>query len=695
MDEKEYLVGVDTGGTFTDCVVMDEEGEVTIGKSPSTPQDFSLGILNSIEVVAQEMGLTRDELLQKTKLFSHGTTVATNATITRQGVKIGFITTKGFEDTLFIMRGKGRVDGLLEMEIRHESVARKPEALLPRKRVKGAIERVDCFGKIVVPLQEEELRVVIKELVEDEGVEAIGVCLLWSFAYIEHEKRIKQLIGEMYPHIYVTISCELVAALHEYARSNTTAIDAFVGPLTRVYFDSLKKKLGDNGYNNPIMIMQSYGGVVAVEDVRPVFTAVSGPAGGVIGARYWGDILGMDSIISTDVGGTSFDVSVIPHRERIFAKEPYVGRFRVLMPTIDIVTIGAGGGSIAWIDEDTKTLKVGPMSAGAEPGPVCYGRGGEKPTVTDADVVLGYIDPDYFLGGKIKVSKQAAMESIGAVGKKIGLDAVETAAGIYDIQNEHMIDLIRSVMIERGYDPRDFSVFAFGGGGPTHAATYGPENKVKNVVMFPTSSVFSAFGIVTSDVVHTSELSRRFRFPVDSGEVNVIFDGLENRLQNKLRAAGFEDDRIELLRTFKMRYGMQVHELRVPALRKKYNDEDMQVISDDFERRYEDVYGKDTGYREAGIDIISFEVEAVGNIKKPNIKKHAMGGSDSSGAIREKRDVYFRKAGGFVDTNIYEMLKLKAGNLIEGPAVIEAPTTTVVILPEQLARIDEYLNIII
>ncbi|MDY6974091.1 MAG: hydantoinase/oxoprolinase family protein [Thermodesulfobacteriota bacterium] len=695
MGEKEYLVGVDTGGTFTDCVVMDEEGEITIGKSPSTPQDFSLGILNSIEVVAEELGLSRDDLLKKTKLFSHGTTVATNATITRQGVKIGFITTKGFEDTLFIMRGKGRVDGLLEMEIRHESVARKPEPLLPRKRVKGAIERVDCFGNVVVPLQEEHLRVIIKELVEEEGVEAIGVCLLWSFAHSEHERRIKELINEMYPHIYVTVSCDLVAAVHEYARSNTTAIDAFVGPLTRVYFDSLRKKLGDYGYNNPIMIMQSYGGVVDVEDVRPVFTAVSGPAGGVIGARYWGDILGMENIISTDVGGTSFDVSVIPHRERIFAKEPYVGRFRVLMPTIDIVTIGAGGGSVAWVDEGTKTLKVGPASAGAEPGPVCYGRGGDKPTVTDADVVLGYIDPEYFLGGRIKVSKEAALKAIEALGKQIGLDAVETAAGIYDIQNEHMIDLIRSVMIERGYDPRDFSVFAFGGGGPTHAATYGPENKVKNVVMFPTSSVFSAFGIVTSDVVHTAELSRRFRFPVDTKEVNAIFEDLETRMQSKLGHAGFEDSEIALLRTLKMRYGMQVHEIRVPVERKNYSDEDMETVSDDFERRYEEIYGKDTGYREAGIDIVSFEVEAVGQIKKPNIKKHEIAGEDASQAIREKRDVFFRKAGGFVGTNIYEMLKLKAGNLIAGPAVIEAPTTTVVILPEQLARVDEYLNIVI
>lgn len=695
MEKKEYLIGVDTGGTFTDCVLMDEQGEIFIGKSPSTPDDFSMGIINSIDVVAKEMGITMDELLNNTKLFSHGTTVATNAAITRQGVKTGLLTTRGFEDTIFIMRGKGRVDGLLEMEIRHETAARKPEPLLPRKRVRGVVERVDCFGKVVVPLQEKELRKAITELVEKEKVEAIAVCLLWSFVHPEHEKRVKEVINEMYPDIYVTISYDLVAAVHEYARSNTTVIDAYVGPLTRVYFDSLKGKMRKAGYKGTVMIMQSYGGVVEVEDVKPVYTAVSGPAGGVIGARYWGEILGMENIISTDVGGTSFDVSVVPRRERIFAKDPYVGRFRVLMPTIDIITIGAGGGSIAWVDEDTNALKVGPQSAGAEPGPVCYGRGGTQPTVTDADVVLGYIDPDYFLGGKIKVSKEAAVKAIEEVGKRIGFDAVETAAGIYDIQNEHMIDLIRSVMIERGYDPRDFSVFAFGGGGPTHAATYGPENKVKNTVMFPTSSVFSAFGIVTSDVVHTTELSRRFRFPVDPQEINAIFEDMEKKMHKRLTTSGFKEKDIELLRTVKMRYGMQVHEIRVPVERITFDENSAQGISDNFEKRYEEIYGKDTGYRQAGIDIIAFEVEAVGAIKKPNIKKHTMVGTDSSEAIRQKREVFFRKSGGFVKTNIYDMLKLQAGNIIEGPAVIEAPTTTAVILPGQIARADEYLNIII
>jgi len=695
MDKKEYWVGVDTGGTFTDCVVIDQEGEVALGKASSTPHNFAVGILDSVNAVAEELGITSEELLRHTKLFSHGTTVATNATITLQGAKAGLITTKGFEDTIFIMRGKGRVDGLLEMEIRHETAARKPPALLPRRRVRGVTERIDCFGKVVVPLDLEEVKQAIRELVEDEGVESVAVCLLWSFAHPEHERIIKQYIQKTYPGIYVSVSHEVRAAIHEYARSLTTVIDAFVGPLTCVYFDELEKDLQQKGYKGPLMIMQSYGGVVEKKEVVPVFTAVSGPAGGVVGSRYWGEILGIDNIISTDVGGTSFDVSLIPARERIFAKEPYIGRYRVLIPTIDIVTIGAGGGSIAWVDEATGTLKVGPLSAGADPGPVCYGKGGAQPTVTDADIILGYIDPDYFLGGKMKVNGEASRKAIFELGKRLGLDTVETAAGIYDIQNEHMSDLIRSVMIERGYDPRDFSVFAFGGGGPTHGATYGPENGVKSVVMFPYSSVFSAYGIVTADVIHSAEMSRRYRLPADAEEINSLFEELEAGQIKRLMAAGFKREEIIISKSLKMRYGLQVHEISVPLERERMTAESVGALADRFEARYEEIYGKGTGYREAGIDIVSFELEAVGPIAKPKLKRYEWGGADSSGAIKTKRDVYFRKKGGFAKTNIYQMEKLKPGNRIEGPAVIEVPTTTVVVLPEQVAKVDEYLNIII
>ncbi len=695
MATKEYWIGVDTGGTFTDCVVIDQDGEVTLGKSSSTPPNFAVGILDSVKVVAGELGITTEELLKNTKLFSHGTTVATNATITLQGARVGLLTTKGFEDTIFIMRGKGRVDGLLEMEIRHETTAHKPPPLLPRRRVRGVTERIDCFGSVVVPLDLEELKRLVKELVEDEGVESIAVALLWSFAHPEHERTIKEYIQKTYPGIYVTVSHEVRAALHEYARSLTTVIDAFVGPLTRVYFDELEKDLQKKGYKGPLMIMQSHGGVVEKKEVVPVFTAVSGPAGGVVGSRYWGEILGIENIVSTDVGGTSFDVSLIPARERVFAKEAYIGRYRVLIPTIDIVTIGAGGGSIAWVDEATGTLKVGPQSAGAVPGPVCYGKGGSEPTVTDADIILGYMDPNYFLGGKMKVDGEASRKAIEKLGKKLGFDAIETAAGIYDIQNEHMTDLIRSVMIERGYDPRDFSVFAFGGGGATHAATYGPENGVKRVVMFPYSSVFSAYGIATTDVIHNAEMSRRYRLPADAKEINALFEELEAGQVKRLVDAGFKREEIIISKNLKMRYGLQVHEISVPVERAKMSAAAVAALADRFEAKYEQIYGRGTGYREAGIDIVSFEVEAIGPIAKPKMKKHAWAGENSSGAIKTTRDVYFRKKGGFVKTNIYQMDKLQPGNIIEGPAVIEVPTTTVVILPEQLAKMDQYLNIII
>ncbi len=693
--EREYLISVDTGGTFTDCVVVDEEGEVTIAKAPSTPHDFSQGVLNSVKVAAEMMGITLEEMFRHTRLFFHGTTVATNATIVRSGAKVGLITTKGFEDTIFIMRGRGRVDGLLEMEIRHETTARKPEQLLPRYRVKGVTERVDCFGKVIVPLDKAEAREAIRYLVEDQKVEAIAVCLLWSFAHPEHEKEIKGIINEMYPDIWVSISSDIMPAVREYPRSNTTVIDSYVGPLTFKYLNHLSKTLKDNGYKYPLMVMQSYGGVVEIRDVRPVFTAVSGPAGGVVGGRYWAELLGVENIITTDVGGTSFDVSVVPARERIFAREPLIDRFVVLIPMIDIVTIGAGGGTIAWIDEATGMLKAGPMSAGADPGPVCYKTGGTEPTVTDADVVLGYIDPNYFLGGRMKIDKSSAFEAIGKLGKRLGLDPVETASGIYDIQNEHMTDLVRSVMIEKGYDPRDFTLFAFGGGGPTHAATYGPENRVRNVVMFPTAAVFSAYGIVTSDVIHSYELSRRFRLPAAPEEINQVFEEMEKRVLRSIVESGFKEEEVIIERSLKMRYGLQVHEVRIPVPLGSYGASDIQKISDLFEKRYEELYGKGTGYREAGIDIISFGVEAIGKLRKPEVRRYEFEDEDSSKAIKGKRDVNIKKRGGFVRTNIYDGANLRCGNLIEGPAVIEYPTTTAIILPDQMAKVDEYLNIVI
>lgn len=691
----EYLISVDTGGTFTDCVVVDEKGGVIIAKAPSTPHDFSIGVLDSVKVAAEMINISMEELLKNARLFLHGTTVATNAAIVRSGAKVGLITTKGFQDTIFIMRGRGRTDGLLEMEIRHETTTQKPKHLLPRWRVVGVTERVDCFGEVLAPLNTDEVREAAGYLVDEQGVEAIAVCLLWSFRNPSHEIEIKKIIEEMYPHIWVSISTDLAPSHREYPRSNTAVIDSYVGPLTSKYLAHMEKTLKDRGYEHPLMIMQSYGGVLEAKYVHPVFTAVSGPAGGVVGSRYWADLMGIENIITTDVGGTSFDVSIVPARERLFAREPLIGRFVVLIPMIDILTVGAGGGTTAWIDQTTQLLKVGPRSAGADPGPVCYQKGGSEPTVTDADVVLGYIDPEYCLGGRMKIDREAAICSMEQMGKQLGMDHVETAAAIYDIQNEHMADLIRSAMIEKGYDPRDFTLFAFGGGGPTHAATYGPENRVKNVVMFPISAVFSAYGIVTSDVINSYELARHFRLPGDSEEINRVFEDMEKTIIRRVVEQGFREEQIILQRSLKMRYGIQVHEVRIPAPPGSYDPDKIKEISNLFEKKYEDIYGKGTGYREAGIDIVSFEVEGIVRLPNPKMKKYELSGTDSGHALRCKRPVYFKDPDGFVDTKVYYGDKLKAGNVVEGPTVIEYPTTTAVILPNQVAKVDEYLNLII
>ncbi|MDP2727127.1 MAG: hydantoinase/oxoprolinase family protein, partial [Dehalococcoidia bacterium] len=387
-----YFVGVDTGGTFTDCVIMDGDGKLVLGKSPSTPPDFAVGVLGAVGVAAESMGLTLEDLLQQTVLFTHGTTVATNAMLTRSGARTGLITTEGFEDTIIMMRAIGRVVGLTEEEIKHMVATNKPVPIVPRTLIKGVTERVDYKGAVLRALDKEAARRAIKELV-DEGVEAIAVCFLWSFMNPTHEREVLRLIKEMYPGVFASISSDLTPKLGEYERTATAAINAYVGPATSRYIASFSDQLKGKGFAYVPLIMQAYGGCLPADRAveRPVEMIGSGPAGGVIGSKFMAELMGHNNVITTDVGGTSFDVGLIYGGVPELAKEPSIGQYRLMVPSIEIKSIGAGGGSIAWVEPVTNLLKVGPRSAGARPGPVCYDAGGTDPTVTDADLVLGYL----------------------------------------------------------------------------------------------------------------------------------------------------------------------------------------------------------------------------------------------------------------------------------------------------------------
>lgn len=692
-----YMVGVDSGGTFTDCVVVDSQGRITLGKAPSTPHDFSLGVLDSVAEAARALGLSLGQLLAQTQVFAHGTTVTTNALLTRSGVKTGLITTKGFEDTLLIGRVHQKVAGLSEREIIHAVKLDKAEPIVPRSLIKGVTERVDYQGRVLVPLDLGEAAQAVRELVE-AGVEAIAICFLWSFMNPSHEGQVRGLVQREHPQVFVTASSDLTPQMGEYERTATAALNCYLGPVAYHYLQSLSHQLREQGLRCPLLVMQSTGGVLPAEEVREkaVNTLSSGPVGGITGARFLGKVLGYDHIICTDVGGTSFDVGLIVGGQAEQAREPVAGKYHTLVPTVDISSIGTGGGSMAWIEPVTGILRVGPQSAGAAPGPVCYDRGGDQPTVTDAGVILGYLNPDYFLGGRMRLNREKALAvTKDIIADPLGLDVFQAAAGIYKISNSQLADLVRKVTIEKGYDPRDFVLFAYGGAGPQYAGLYGAEMGLRTIVIPSLASVFSAFGAVVSDIVKFYSLSDPMVAPLDPGRLSQIFQGLEERAWQDLRRDGLPDEELVLHRYVEMRYRRQVHEVRVPAPAGRLAAPQAEDILERFERKYEELYGKGAAFREAGMEVITFSVVGTGRTMKPVLPHLEPGAPDPSPARKGDRSAYFERAGGFVDTKVYDSERLRAGHLVQGPAIIEAPTTTVVVQPGLRARVDPYLNIVI
>lgn len=699
MAQGKYMIGIDTGGTFTDITVLTEAGDMVVDKSPTTPKDFSMGVMDAVAMVAKNMGLSSTDLLSRAVMVKHGSTVATNALINRAVSKVGLITTKGFEDTTLIMRAIGRVAGLSEDEIKHQAAVTKPIPLVPKRFIKGVTERVDFRGEIVIPINLDEAREAIRSLVEDYQVEALAVNFLFGFVNPVHENKIEELVKEMYSKrkILVVLSSRLVPVVREYARSNTTIISASLDATVRTYIDNLKAKLKTGGYKSPLLIMQANGGIAHEEEIAAVGLLESGPCGGMIATKYIADLLGHRMVISTDMGGTSFDVSLLTDGYWHYAREPVVERFHITWPMIDIESIGAGGGTIARFDNATGRLMVGPKSAGAHPGPACYGLGNMEPTVTDADLVLGLIDPDYFLGGRMKLDKSMAEQAIREkIAIPLGLNVIQAAAGIYDIINGHMADLIRKKVIQTGSVPEEHVIYAFGGASPVHAASYSSDLGIKRLYIFPTSAVFSSFGIAIADLIHTRMVSKRFIMPVDPEVLNNTIGEIEKQLYSILSREGFSRNDVEFRLTFYMRYRRQLNELDVKVPSKKFEKQDIKSIMDEFEKKYEEVYGAGSAYPAAGIEIISFSVDAVGLVKKPMARRYEDVGHDVSRALKGTREVYFASGvNQFLKTKIYDFRKLGPGNTIEGPSIIETPLTNVVIPPRSTCQMDVYRNLAI
>jgi N-methylhydantoinase A len=682
-------IGVDTGGTFTDLVYLRNDGGIEVAKRPSTPPEFSKGVVDVVETIDKGRSI-----LRTLDYFFHGTTVATNAMITGTGAKIGFITTAGHRDALPMMRIIGRSAGRSEIELKQYSYSDKPSPIVPKSRIKEVHERIDYKGTVIVPLNVESARRAVREL-KEQGVEAIGVCFLWSFKNRSHEQRMREIIAEEAPNIHVSISSDIVPAMKEYERSATTAVNAYVAPLLTNYLQQLQQSLQDRGLGPPLYVMQSMGGAMrAVEsERRSVNTLASGPAGGVVASRFLGNLLEHSNIICADVGGTSFDVGLVVDGEPIITSTSTVNQYTLLAPTIDIVSIGAGGGSIAWVDLDR--LRVGPQSAGADPGPACYGRGGVQPTVTDADVVLGYIDPDYFLGGAFKLDRSLAIKAIEErIARPLKMSVRDAASGIIEIVNHHMSDLIRKMTIERGYDPREFVVYGFGGAGPLHGGAFGRELGVKEVI-FPLgniASAFSALGLAVSDLTTVTQLSDLALAPFDPVRFSNHFQALEQEALDNLSPGGAKRSNILLQRVIELRYKGQVHQVDTPVPAGRITSATLDDVIGEFERRYERLFGRGSGFRQAGIELVTYRVIGSAHVQDAAIQKKDEGRADAVPARIGRQKLYWREIGEEVETDIYGN-GLVPGMTFEGPAIIRFEATTALIHPGQMARIDGYGNV--
>ncbi|HEX5091602.1 MAG TPA: hydantoinase/oxoprolinase family protein, partial [Burkholderiales bacterium] len=484
---------------------------------------------------------TLEDFCRDIAFLSHGTTVGTNTIIQKRGAKVGLITTRGHEDAIHIMRGSRGYGGRDIRKVVHFPETAKPAPIVPKRLIRGVSERVDCFGEIVAPLNAAETEQAVRELVA-EGVQAIAICFLWSFRNPRHELQVRDLVQRLAPEVFVTCSVDIAPKWGEYERVTATALNAYLGPVMSGYLARLDRTLTDLGYRHGLQIAQCGGGTVPVARAgeAPLLTLDSGPVAGVTASLFLGTAMGEKNIITTDMGGTSFDVSIVHGGKPAFAFTSNTDQYEYFLPKVDIQAIGAGGGSLARADAEKRTLSVGPDSAGAFPGPVCYGRGGTVPTVTDAQLVLGYLDPENFAGGRMTLDHAAAFAAIEKLGKSIGMGAVECAAGICRIVELNMADIIRKVTVEKGFDPREFVLFAFGGAGPAHAGVFAAELGVKKVIVpqRKAASTWCAFGAAAADVLHIFEHSEILATPVPAARLNGALDDIEKRARRMMGEEG-------------------------------------------------------------------------------------------------------------------------------------------------------------
>ena len=698
--KRRYVVASDVGGTCTDTIVFAEGEPVYIGKALSTPPNFGEGVISSVRACAATMGIGLEQLFAETRIFVHGSTVVDNTVLTRDGAVTGLVTTAGFEDTLPVTRGAyGRWAGLPEDEIKHPVATERAEPLVPEDRICGVPERMDYKGAVVRDIDDAATEKALRYLVEQKKVSAIAVCFLWSVYNPAHERRVRDILRRIHPGIFVTLSSDIAPVPGEYERTSTTVVNAYAGGITRSYITGLEALLKRNGYSGPVMIMQGYGGLLPADEAaeRAVGLIECGPAAGVIGARFLGELMGDKDIIAADMGGTTFKVGVIQDGAIEYAREPMVDRFHYVAPKIEVVSIGAGGGSIVSLDPKTRVPLVGPRSAGARPGPVCYGLGGTEPTLTDVLLLIGYMDPKIFLSGSMTLDMEGARRVFKrAIADPLGMSVEEAAFGIYRVACAQIADLIHEITVERGLDPRDFVLHAFGGSCGLLCGVFGEELNVRRVIVPYTASVNCAFGLVAADIVHEYSATTTLPAPAPAKDINVIYAPMIERARADLAKEGFGADRTQLQWSVDLRYSRQVHEVTTPVrAATPLDDAGVRRLADDFEQLYERKYGRGSAYREAGMEMTLFRLSARGLMARPRIEKAALGGASSDRARVGRRKVFVDRRNGMAEADIYDFQKIEPGNVMRGPAVIHTPITTIVVQDRQTGRMDEYRNIVI
>jgi N-methylhydantoinase A len=679
-----YRLGVDVGGTFTDFLLLNEDtGETKTAKVPSTPEDSSVGVLNGVAKICDSSGIDPSDI----KLVMHGTTVATNAVLTGRGAKVGLITTSGFEDTLQVARSfcPGGLGGWV-------TFVKKP-LLAPLELTIGASERIAADGAVVTGLDESALRESLKTCMADD-IEALTICFINAYINGEHERRAREVAQEIFPNIPISISSEVVPEMQEYERTETTVVNSYVRPEVARYVNNLQGALNQRlGDDTQLSILRSDGGLASSRAAAesPVNLLMSGPAGGVTGALFFCTKAGFSNILTFDMGGTSTDVALIQNARARVRRETFVGDVRVRAPSVDVRTVGAGGGSIAFVPELTKALRVGPESAGAVPGPACYMKGGEAPTVCDANVVLGYLPSDVQLGGDMQINRDASVAAVQTVADAMGVDLMAAAEGIIKIVNESMFGALRLVSVEQGYDPRDFALVGFGGAGPLHANALGILTEAWPVIVPPGPGVLCAYGDATTRV--QDEAARTYITMASDLTTEKLADdllALKSRASESLIEDGIAEDRLEVTYQADLRYAGQAFQITVEFTESELREKGVAVLTDQFDAEHEQLFTFKLG---DGHEILMIRAVVGASVTLKADISIPKGSGDVSGAMIHQSRFFYE--GDWHEAGIYDRGRLGAEDVVAGPAIVSEMDSTTVVLPGYSATVDAVGNLLI